>query len=394
MKRAIIIVLDAVGIGELPDSAEYNDSGSNTLINLKRANPALILENMCRLGLGNINTLPQCENIFEKADYPSGLYGKMAEVSKGKDTTTGHWEISGIWLEHPFPTYPQGFPEEIITAFEYETGTKTLANTVASGTVIINELGDEHKQSGYPIIYTSADSVFQIAAHEDIIPVETLYEFCEIARKILVGKHGVGRVIARPFIDNPDYNGTNDKYIRTKNRKDFSLAPTGKTLLDYVKENNMLVKAVGKIEDIFCTQGITDSVHTSSNSEGIDLTLKYLNEEFEGLIFTNLVDTDMLYGHRNDIEGFSKCLMDFDKRLPEIISALKDDDILFITGDHGCDPTTASTDHSREYVFLLGYGKNLKPGDIGTRQTFSDLAKTIAEYLDIPNDLKGTSFLS
>lgn len=382
MKRAIIIVLDAVGIGELPDADKYGDKGSNTLMHVKEALPALNLKNMCNLGLGLIDG----DNVYEKVNNPKGIYGKMAEHSAGKDTTTGHWEISGIWIDKPFPTYPKGFPKEIIEEFESKIGRKVLGNCVASGTVIIQELGDEHMKTGYPIVYTSADSVFQIACHEDIIPIEEQYRYCEIAREILQGDNGVGRVIARPFI------GSNGHYTRTERRKDFSLPPITHTLLDYVSDAGLTVSAVGKIEDIFCNRGITQSVHTHTNAEGIEQTIKYIENAPDGLIFTNLVDTDMLYGHRNDVEGFGKSLQYFDDNLPRIINAMSDDDILFITADHGCDPTTPSTDHSREYVFLLGYGKNIKPHNIGIRRTYADLAKTIADYFNIENDLRGEKF--
>lgn len=382
MKRAIIIVLDAVGIGELPDADKYGDKGSNTLMHIKEALPALNLKNMCNLGLGLIDG----DNVYEKVNNPKGIYGKMAEHSAGKDTTTGHWEISGIWIDKPFPTYPKGFPKEIIEEFEIKIGRKVLGNCVASGTVIIQELGDEHMKTGYPIVYTSADSVFQIACHEDIIPIEEQYRYCEIAREILQGDNGVGRVIARPFI------GSNGHYTRTERRKDFSLPPIAHTLLDYVSDAGLTVSAVGKIEDIFCNRGITQSVHTHTNAEGIEQTIKYIENAPDGLIFTNLVDTDMLYGHRNDVEGFGKSLQYFDDNLPRIINAMSDDDILFITADHGCDPTTPSTDHSREYVFLLGYGKNIKPHNIGIRRTYADLAKTIADYFNIENDLRGEKF--
>lgn len=382
MKRAIIIVLDAVGIGELPDADKYGDKGSNTLMHVKEALPALNLKNMCNLGLGLIDG----DNVYEKVNNPKGIYGKMAEHSAGKDTTTGHWEISGIWIDKPFPTYPKGFPKEIIEEFESKIGRKVLGNCVASGTVIIQELGDEHMKTGYPIVYTSADSVFQIACHEDIIPIEEQYRYCEIAREILQGDNGVGRVIARPFI------GSNGHYTRTERRKDFSLPPIAHTLLDYVSDAGLTVSAVGKIEDIFCNRGITQSVHTHTNAEGIEQTIKYIENAPDGLIFTNLVDTDMLYGHRNDVEGFGKSLQYFDDNLPRIINAMSDDDILFITADHGCDPTTPSTDHSREYVFLLGYGKNIKPHNIGIRRTYADLAKTIADYFNIENDLRGEKF--
>lgn len=376
--RAIIIVLDAVGIGELPDAALYGDEGSNTLMHVKEACPQLNLKNMCRMGLGLIDGY----NVYEKTQKPTGLYGKMAEKSKGKDTTTGHWEIAGLCLEKPFPTYPKGFPRDIIEAFERAIGRKTLGNKVISGTVVINELGDEHIITGCPIVYTSADSVFQIAAHEDVIPVRQLYEYCKIARAQL----SVGRVIARPF------TGTSGNYTRTERRKDFSLEPTGETILDYVSSAGMDVCAVGKIEDIFCSRGITRSVHTHTNAEGIEQTIAYIKENTRGLIFTNLVDTDMLYGHRNDAEGFAGSLQYFDDNLPRIMQAMKDDDVLFITADHGCDPTTPSTDHSREYVFVLGWGKNIKPKNIGIRKTYSDLGKTVLEYLGIENSIKAESF--
>ncbi len=378
MKRATIIVLDGVGIGELPDAAKYGDEGSNTLVNLKKALPEISLPNMCRLGLGNI----EGADIFGTEKAPQGMYGRLAEHSAGKDTTTGHWEISGVWLDKPFPTYPKGFGEDIIIPFETAIGRKIIGNCVASGTQIINDLGDEHVRTGCPIVYTSADSVFQIAAHEDIIPVEDLYDYCKIARKML----NVGRVIARPFI------GTSGNYTRTERRRDFSLEPSDATLLDAVKDAGLECACVGKIEDIFAMRGITKSVHTTNNAAGIAQTIKYLQEDFGGLIFTNLVDTDMLYGHRNDIKGFAAALEYFDSKLPEIVSSMKKDDILFITADHGCDPTTPSTDHSREYIFLLGCG-NLPKINIGTRPTYADIAASIAKYLGINADIKGESFL-
>lgn len=383
MKRGIIIVLDAVGIGELPDASEYGDTGSNTLMHVKEQIPSLNLKNMCSLGLGLIDGY----NIYEKTNSPIGAYGKMKERSKGKDTTTGHWEISGIHLNKPFPTYPDGFPCDVINSFESSIGRKILGNRAASGTVIIQELGDEHMATGRPIVYTSADSVFQIAAHEDIISTEELYKMCEIARNLLQGEHGVARVIARPF------TGTSGNYTRTEGRKDFSLPPIAPTLLDCAKEQGKTVACVGKIEDIFCNRGITKSVHTHTNAQGIEQTIKYINEDFEGIIFTNLVDTDMLYGHRNDVKGFADSLQYFDDNLPRIMSAMKAEDILFITSDHGCDPTTPSTDHSREHSLLLMYGNSVKPRNLGTRETFSDIAKTIAQYINIDNNLDGTNML-
>lgn len=386
MARAIIIVLDGVGIGELPDAKKYNDVGSNTLMNIKKKVLDLKLKNLCHLGLGNIDGNNLYKNDFSELDL-IGSYGKCAEKSCGKDTTTGHWEISGAIVKKAFPVYPNGFPNEIISKFENEIGRRTLGNYPSSGTKIINDLGDEHVKTGAPIIYTSADSVFQIAAHEKIINLEELYKICETARRILTGEHAVGRVIARPFI------GESKNYVRTKNRRDFSLEPIGKTLLDYVKENGLEVAAVGKIEDIFCGRGITKKIHTHENSEGIDATIDYLKQDFSGLIFTNLVDYDMLYGHRNDVLGFAQALKYFDDRLPEILACLKPDDLLFITADHGCDPTTKSTDHSREYTPLLVHKKNIKKINLHVRETYADIAKTIADYLKINNDLAGQSFL-
>lgn len=388
MKRAIIIVLDSVGIGALPDAADFGDAGSNTLVNIKKARPETSLPNLCALGLGNI----QGEEIeyLGKADAPKGAFGKMGEMSIGKDTTTGHWEIAGIITKEPFPTYTEnGFPAEVIKAFEEAIGTKCIGNYAASGTVIIQDLGPEHVKTGYPIVYTSADSVFQIAAHEEVIPVEKLYEICEKARKILTGKHGVARVIARPFIGNEA-----EGFTRTKNRRDFSLEPTGVTILDLAKEKGMEVVAIGKIEDIFEHRGMTKADHTKDNADGIEKTLQYMQEDFEGILFTNLVDTDMIFGHRNDVEGYASALEYFDSKLQEIISLMKEEDILFITADHGCDPTTDSTDHSREYVPVLVYGSKVKANtDLGIRRTFADLGQTISDYLGLGAEFEAESFL-
>lgn len=388
MKRAIIIVLDSVGIGELPDAALYGDEGSNTLGNIAKEMknaPWFSLRNLEELGIGYIDGV----DYLDRPTNVKGAVGRMAERSKGKDTTTGHWEIAGIILDRPFPTYPNGFPPEIIEKFEKAVGRKTLGNYPASGTVIIEELGEEHMKTGYPIVYTSADSVFQIAAHEEIIPIEELYDMCEKAREILQGEHGVGRVIARPFIGQPG------SFKRTERRHDFSLKPVKKTVLDYAKEQGFEVRAVGKIEDIFAGSGVTHAVHTKNNMVGVDRTLEWMKEDFSGILFTNLVDFDMLYGHRNDTEAYAKGLVEFDKRLPEILDNLKDEDILFITADHGCDPTTESTDHSREYTPLIMYGRNVKAGaNIHTRESFSDIAATIAEYLGIDAKTEGKSFLS
>lgn len=384
-KRCILIVLDSVGIGEMPDANEYGDKGSNTLGNIYKKCNGINIPKLRDIGIGNING----GEILGKVDNPIGSFGKAAEKSKGKDTVTGHWEMSGVILETPLNTYPNGFSDEIINEFKEKTGVKgILGNKVASGTAIIEELGEKHMKTGFPIIYTSADSVFQIAAHEDIIPLEKLYKMCEIARKMLVGNNTVGRVIARPFI------GEKGNFKRTSNRRDYSLDPFGKTMLEYIKENNMKVAAVGKIEDIFNKKGITDAVHIKNNMDGVDKTLDYMDTINDGLIFTNLVDFDMLYGHRNDPEGYKKALEDFDNRLDEIKSKLKNEDILIITADHGCDPTTSSTDHSREYIPILIYGNNIKQGiNIGIRSSFTDIGCTILDYLGINNNIKGTSFL-
>jgi phosphopentomutase len=383
MKRVIIIVLDSAGIGELPDAAAYGDEGSNTLGNIAAAVEGFSLPNLEKLGLGHIDGV----KVFKPVEDPIGCYGRMIERSAGKDTTTGHWEIAGIILDKPFPVYPRGFPEEIIKRIENKIGTKTIGNYAASGTEIINRLGQQHVITGYPIVYTSADSVFQVAAHEEIIPVDKLYEICMTAREILTGDYAVGRVIARPF------EGTEGNFTRTAGRRDFSLKPIKKTILDYIKERGMEVKAVGKIEDIFAGQGITESVHTDGNADGIDKTLAFIRQRFGGMVFTNLVEFDMLYGHRNNARGYAEALSQFDERLPEIIDALHEQDILIITADHGCDPTTSGTDHSREYVPLLVYGKQLRRGiNLGTRRAFSDIARTVADILGIDASFGSDSF--
>lgn len=388
MKRGIIIVLDSVGIGAQPDAGLYGDEGSNTLGHIHKELkdlPWFSLANLERLGLGYIDGV----DYLNKSHPAIGSFARMMELSKGKDTTTGHWEIAGIVLDKPFPVYPDGFPAEIIQSFEEAIGRKTLGNYPASGTQIIAELGAEHMKTGFPIVYTSADSVFQIAAHEEVIPLETLYDMCQKARQILTGEHAVGRVIARPFLGSPG------DFRRTENRRDFSLTPIRKTILNYAAEHGYEVRAVGKIEDIFNGSGITHAVHTGGNMDGVDRTIAWLKEDFSGILFVNLVDFDMLYGHRNNVEGYGKALTELDGRLPEIVNAMKDDDILFITADHGCDPSTESTDHSREYTPLLVYGKKVKPGiNLGTRKGFSDIAATIAEYLNVEADIAGESFLS
>ncbi|KRQ86812.1 Phosphopentomutase [Caloramator mitchellensis] len=383
INRVILMVMDSVGIGELPDAHLYNDQGSDTIGNISKAIGGLNLPNLQLLGLGNIDGIKGIPPV----ESPNGSYGKALEMSKGKDTTTGHWEIAGLILDKPFPTYPNGFPAEIIQEFEKRIGTRTLGNKPASGTAIIEELGDEHVKTGYPIVYTSADSVFQIAAHEEVIPLDRLYEMCRIAREMLVGEHNVGRVIARPFV------GTSGNYKRTSNRRDFALIPHKKTVLNYIQEKGMDVCAVGKIEDIYAEYGITKAVHTKNNMDGVDKTLEYIKEDIRGLIFTNLVDFDMVFGHRNDANGYANALREFDARIPEIINAMKDDDVLIITADHGCDPTTESTDHSREYIPIIIYGKKVKSGvNIGVRKTFADIGKTIADMLNIDADIAGESF--
>lgn len=386
MKRAILVVLDSVGVGELQDAKSYGDEGSHTLDHVYKACNGLEIKELEKLGLGNI----ECVNEPKKCSKPVGAYGRCKEASKGKDTVTGHWEIAGVILEKPLNTYPEGFSEEIIEEFKKRANVKeVLGNVVASGTQIIEELGEEHVKTGYPIIYTSADSVFQIAAHEDVISVEKLYEMCQVARDMLVDKWAVGRVIARPFI------GEAPNFKRTSNRRDYALDPFNKTMLEYLKENNLEVAAVGKIEDIYNRKGITSAVHTKNNMDGVDKTLEYMDTVKEGLIFTNLVDFDMLYGHRNDPKGYGKALEDFDNRLQEIYSKMTDEDIFIITADHGCDPTTSSTDHSREHIPVLVYGKNVKPGvNIGTRERFSDIGKTILDFFNVKNELVGDSFFN
>lgn len=385
MKRAILVVLDSVGIGEMPDADQYGDVGSNTLGNIADHVGGMEIPHLEKLGLGNIAPLKGVAVM----DTPEGAYGKSAELSVGKDTVTGHWEMSGVILEKPLNTYPEGFSKEIMDAFESKIGRKTLGNVVASGTEIIERLGDEHVKTGYPIIYTSADSVFQIAAHEGVIPLDELYRYCEVAREMLVGDWQVGRVIARPFV------GEDGVYTRTENRKDFALDPFNKTILEYVKEAGQNVMCVGKITDVFNNIGVTHSVHTKNNMQGVDETLKFMKEDLGGLLWTNLVDFDMKYGHRNDYVGYYNAIKEFDERLPEILETMTEDDILILTADHGCDPTTPSTDHSREYIPILVYGKNVKPGaNLGVRRTFSDIGKTVLEYLGVQNDLYGESFWS
>ena len=383
-KRAIVIVLDSMGVGECADSCLYCDQGSNTLANTAKAVGGLNLPHMQTIGLGNILDIMGVAAVTN----PVGAYGKMQEKSPGKDTTTGHWELMGLELTQAFPTYPEGFPPELIAQFEQQIGRKTIGNVVASGTEIIKELGPQHMRTGCPIVYTSADSVFQIAAHEEIIPLETLYHYCRVARELLQKEHAVGRVIARPFIGQPG------NFVRTANRHDFSKEPDI-TLLDKVKESGQAVIGIGKIKDIFAGRGVTESHSTVNNQDGIDKILQGLKKDFTGLLFANLVDFDQLYGHRNDPHGYARALEEFDQRLPEITNLLGPQDLFIITADHGCDPTTVSTDHSREYVPLLVYGMELQRGvDLGCRETFADVAATIAEHLGIAYNLAGKSFYS
>lgn len=385
MKRIFIIVLDSCGIGELPDAKNYGDEGSNTLYSTSTSS-YFNMPNMRRLGLFHIDGV---RDKFRQTDAEpfDGSIARMAEQSKGKDTTTGHWEIAGIISQNPFPTYPNGFPQEIICEFEEKTGRKVLCNRPYSGTKVIVDYGREHEETGSLIVYTSADSVFQIAAHETVVSLEELYRCCEIARKLLTGKHGVGRVIARPF------TGTYPEYKRTANRHDYSIEPS-LTMLDQMKEAGLSVLAVGKIYDIYAGKGITDTVRTHDNAEGIRMLIERMSMDFEGLCFVNLVDFDMVYGHRNDVDGYAGALTYFDTQLPAILSGLRKDDILIITADHGCDPLTPSTDHSREYVPMVAYGQKVKKGNnLGTRQTFADVAATVLEYFNIDSHVAGNSFL-
>lgn len=384
-RRAILLVLDGVGIGELPDAADYGDEGSNTLVNMAKAVGGLNLPNLQRMGLGNIE---QIEGI-PPAEKPIACYGKMREVSAGKDTTTGHWEIAGIIREKPFPTYPNGFPPEIIEAFEKAIGRKVLGNKPASGTAIIEELGEEHLRTGYPIVYTSADSVFQIAAHEEIVPVEQLYEWCRIAREILRGEHEVARVIARPFI------GTPGNFKRTPRRRDFSVPPPYPTLLDALTEVGLKVVTVGKIDDIFAGRGVTFAVHTSDNRDGMQQVETLTAQGDFDFLWCTLVDFDTVYGHRNNPQGFAQALREFDEWLGNFLPKLREGDLLIITADHGNDPTTPSTDHSREYVPLLIWAPSLREGKpLGVRQTFADVAATIADWLKVEWHGAGKSCLS
>jgi phosphopentomutase len=384
-KRVVLIVLDSVGIGELPDADKYGDKGTNTLGHIAEKYPILQIPNLIELGLGQIDL----NNPIGKTENPQAAFGKAAEVSSGKDTTTGHWEIAGIILEKPFPIFTEnGFPKEFIETFEKAIGTKTLGNISASGTAIIDELGDEHIATGHPIVYTSADSVFQIAMHEGIIPIERQYEICKIAREMLVGEFEVGRVIARPF------EGKSGNYKRTGRRKDYAILPP-ETVLDVLKAEEKDVYAIGKINDIFAEKGISRYKKTATNLEGLKDTIVAIKNPKESFVFTNLVDFDMLFGHRRDVIGYAKCLEEFDRFLPEILNNLHENDLLIITADHGNDPTHLGSDHTREYIPILNIGKNIKKGvNIGIRNSFADIAATIAEYLEVDYKTQGKSYLS
>lgn len=383
MKRVFLIVLDSVGIGAMEDAAEFGDEGTNTLKSAAKGS-CFHMPNMEQLGLFNIDGVDWKEGTAS----PEAVYGRMREASKGKDTTIGHWEIAGVISKEPLPVYPDGFPEEILDPFIQMTGRGILCNRPYSGTEVIKEFGDEHVKTGKLIVYTSADSVFQIAAHEDVVPVDTLYEYCRMARELLCGKHGVGRVIARPFA------GESGNYQRTSGRHDYSLEPPAQTMLDVIKKAGKEVIGVGKIRDIFAGRGITSYVYTNGNTDGIEKTIAYLEEDFEGLCFINLVDYDMLYGHRNDIEGYARALAEFDASLPRIMGKLREEDVLMITADHGCDPGyVVSTDHSREHTPLLIYSKNIKPVNLGTRDTFADIGATVLKFLGIEGNISGQSVL-
>ena len=382
-KRVFLIVLDSLGIGEMPDAHTFNDVGANTLKSISKSQ-YFSIPMLRKLGLCNIDSV----DYLKDYDAPIASYGRLSELSNGKDTTIGHWEISGIVSKNPLPTYPDGFPKEIIDNFTKLTGRNILCNKPYSGTEVIKKYGKAHEETGDLIVYTSADSVFQIAAHEEIVPVDTLYKYCKIARNLLVGEHGVGRVIARPFI------GRDGEYTRTSNRHDFSLEPPSETILDAISSEGLDTVAIGKINDIFVGRGITKHYYTKDNQDGMNITSKILKTSFTGICFVNLVDFDMKYGHRRDVDGYAKALSEFDFWLDGFINNLNDEDIIIITADHGCDPSfTKSTDHTREYVPLLVYGKHIKPLNLHTRHGFCDIGKTICDYLEVENNIDGISFL-
>lgn len=386
-KRVILIVMDSFGIGQMPDCEAYGDINVNTIRSCMSSSK-FKADELAKMGLFDIEgvrTLDYVKNYKAVYDYKTeGAYARMTEASKGKDTTIGHWEIAGLISGRPLPTYPEGFPKEVLDAFSKATGRGVLCNLPYSGTKVINDYGDEHLRTGDLIVYTSADSVFQIAAHEDIVPPEQLYEYCRIARDILQGEHGVGRVIARPF------EGTSGNYTRTTRRHDFSLVPPKPTMLDILKDAGKDVIGIGKIHDIFAGAGLTEYTYTSGNEDGINKTIEYLDKDFNGLLFVNLVDYDMLYGHRRDIDGYAEAVAYLDNRMTEIKDKLKEDDILMITADHGCDPAyLASTDHTREYTPFLAYGKKVESRDYGTRDTFADISATVLKALNVENKAEG-----
>lgn len=379
VKRVFLIVLDSVGIGELPDAAHYGDEGSHTLQRCWQSGK-LQIPNLQKLGMFNIDGV----DCGEPNPAPLGAFARVSEASKGKDTTIGHWEIAGIISPKALPTYPEGFPKELIAEYEKRIGRKVLCNLPYSGTDVLRDYGQEHMKTGYPIVYTSADSVFQVAAHEEVVPLSQLYEFCEIARALLRGEHGVGRIIARPFV------GEAPNFKRTANRHDYSLEPPRKTILDEITEAGLETIGVGKIFDIFAGQGIQKTSRTVSNDDGMDQTIQWAKQDFHGLCFVNLVDFDMLYGHRNDVEGYTAALNRFDERLGELMPLLREEDVLILTADHGCDPGTPSTDHSREYTPLLVYGKQIRSNEnLGTRATFADIGKTAAALLGVESHADG-----
>jgi phosphopentomutase len=382
--RIAVVVLDGVGVGALPDAADFGDEGSDSVGNTARVVGGLALPHMGRLGLGNLTSVLGVPPVSETL----GAYGRMAEVSPAKDSTGGHWELMGVVSERPLPTYPHGFPPEVIEEYERRIGRKTLGNIAISGTVIIDRLGEEHMRTGRPIVYTSADSVFQVAAHEEVIPLDELYRLCQIAREMLTGEHAVGRVIARPFV------GVPGSFVRTKNRRDFSLEPPERTVLDRLVEIGQDVVGVGKVDDLFAKRGLTTCHHTVDNTVAAEKVIELLSGDWQGLVLANLIEFDMLYGHRNNPEGYGRALEAFDAQLPRIMEAMKPGDVLFIVADHGNDPTTPSTDHSREYVPLLVYGGRVKAGvDLGTRESFADLGATIAELFELGPLPHGTSFV-
>ncbi len=382
MKKVFLCVLDSVGIGNAPDAEVFGDKNSDTMRSIS-ASREFEIPNLLKMGLGNIDGI----DYLPKENEPSSSFGRLAEKSNGKDTTIGHWEIAGIVSENPLPTYPDGFPEEVIEEFEAKANIGTLCNKPYSGTKVIKDYGKEHLETGKLIVYTSADSVFQIAAHEKIVPPEKLYEYCRIARKVLTGKHGVGRVIARPF------DGEIGSFFRTANRHDFSIEPPKETIIDALQKSGFDTIAVGKITDIFAGKGISESVFTHSNSEGMKKMLEFAEKDFNGLCFVNLVDFDMVYGHRRDVDGYAKALSEFDAFLPAFEEKMADDDLLIITADHGCDPSFKGTDHTRECVPLIVYGKKIKSVNLGTRNTFADISATIAELFGIDYETEGRYFL-